>query len=68
MTAKDPYRLTASEVVSLTSSGKLTVEDYAKSLLSRVHERDSVVHAWGESSCLIVYSLLENTSSNQCLS
>lgn len=66
MTVKDPCRLTASEVVSLTSSGKLTVEDYAKSLLSRIRERDSVVHAWGESLCLTVYALLENTPSNQC--
>lgn len=47
--------MTASEIVSLTLSGKLTVEDYAKSLLSRIHERDSVIHAWGESSFLITF-------------
>jgi hypothetical protein len=39
-------RLTATEVVALTRSGKLSVVDYAKSLLAQVEKRDSVVHAW----------------------
>jgi Asp-tRNA(Asn)/Glu-tRNA(Gln) amidotransferase A subunit family amidase len=42
----EPYRLTASEAVELMKKGDLTVEDYAKSLLSRVKERDHVVKAW----------------------
>jgi Asp-tRNA(Asn)/Glu-tRNA(Gln) amidotransferase A subunit family amidase len=42
----EPYRLTASEVVTLMKKGDLTVEDYAKSLLARVKERDHVVKAW----------------------
>jgi Asp-tRNA(Asn)/Glu-tRNA(Gln) amidotransferase A subunit family amidase len=41
-----PYRLTASEAVVLMRNGGLTVEDYAKSLLVRVKERDHVVKAW----------------------
>ncbi|KAL2065160.1 hypothetical protein VTL71DRAFT_4301 [Oculimacula yallundae] len=42
----EPYRLTASEVLPLLKSGKLTVEAYAKSLLSRIQQRDHVVNAW----------------------
>jgi Asp-tRNA(Asn)/Glu-tRNA(Gln) amidotransferase A subunit family amidase len=42
----EPYRLTASEAVSLIQKGDLTVEQYAKSLLARVEERDHVVRAW----------------------
>lgn len=42
----EPYRLTASEAVALMKKGDLTVEDYAKSLLLRVRERDHVVKAW----------------------
>ena len=40
------YRLTASEAVTLMRKGDLTVEDYVKSLLARVKERDHVVKAW----------------------
>jgi Asp-tRNA(Asn)/Glu-tRNA(Gln) amidotransferase A subunit family amidase len=42
----EPYRLTATEAVALMKKGDLTVEDYAKSLLSRIKERDHVVKAW----------------------
>lgn len=41
-----PYCLTASEAVALMKDGSLTVEDYAKSLLARVKERNHVVKAW----------------------
>jgi Asp-tRNA(Asn)/Glu-tRNA(Gln) amidotransferase A subunit family amidase len=42
----EPYRLTASEALVLLKKGDLSVEDYAKSLLSRIKERDHVVKAW----------------------
>lgn len=42
----EPYRHTASEAVALMKKGDLTVEDHAKSLLSRVKERDHVIKAW----------------------
>jgi Asp-tRNA(Asn)/Glu-tRNA(Gln) amidotransferase A subunit family amidase len=42
----EPYRLTATEVVAQTKAGTLTVEEYAKSLLSRIQQRDPVVKAW----------------------
>jgi len=42
----EAYRLTASEAVTLMKNGSLTVEDYAKSLLARVKERDHVIKAW----------------------
>jgi Asp-tRNA(Asn)/Glu-tRNA(Gln) amidotransferase A subunit family amidase len=42
----DPYRLTASQALALMQKGDLTVEDYAKSLLARVKERNEVVKAW----------------------
>ncbi|WVW84316.1 hypothetical protein I302_106350 [Kwoniella bestiolae CBS 10118] len=44
--AQDLCQLTATEVVKLTRSGELKVEDYAKALIARVEERDPVVHAW----------------------
>lgn len=40
------YRLSAVEVVSRTRTGELTVEQYARSLLSRIEERDPLVRAW----------------------
>jgi amidase len=46
MSSVEPHRLSATEVVALTRSGKLSVEDYAKSLLSQIEKRDSAVHAW----------------------
>ncbi|GAB7352242.1 hypothetical protein MBLNU459_g2713t1 [Dothideomycetes sp. NU459] len=42
----EPWKLTATQAVGLMRSGDLTVEDYAKSLLSRIASRDSVVKAW----------------------
>jgi Asp-tRNA(Asn)/Glu-tRNA(Gln) amidotransferase A subunit family amidase len=42
----EPYRLTASQAQAKFADGSLTVEEYAKSLLSRVSSRDSIVNAW----------------------
>ena len=42
----EPYRLTASQALALMKNGSLSVEDYAKSLLSRIRARDEVVKAW----------------------
>jgi Asp-tRNA(Asn)/Glu-tRNA(Gln) amidotransferase A subunit family amidase len=42
----EPYRLTASEALALMKKGDISVEDYAKCLLSRIKERDHVVKAW----------------------
>jgi Asp-tRNA(Asn)/Glu-tRNA(Gln) amidotransferase A subunit family amidase len=40
------FRLTASQAQAKFKDGSLTVEEYAKSLLSRVEARDSIIHAW----------------------
>ncbi|KAH7361311.1 Asp-tRNA Asn/Glu-tRNA Gln amidotransferase-like protein subunit A [Pyrenochaeta sp. MPI-SDFR-AT-0127] len=42
----DIYHLTASQAQAKFKDGSLTVEDYAKSLLSRIEARDTTVHAW----------------------
>ena len=42
----EPYTLTATEVISQVKNGSLTVEEYAKSLLRRIEQRDPVVKAW----------------------
>jgi hypothetical protein len=42
----DLTRLSASQVRPLLQQGTVTVEEYAKALLSRIDQRDSVVHAW----------------------
>jgi amidase len=42
----EPYLLSATEVVTKTKSGELTVEEYAKSLLKRIEQRDPAVKAW----------------------
>ncbi|KAH8601239.1 amidase signature domain-containing protein [Bisporella sp. PMI_857] len=42
----DLYRLTACQALQLLKRGDLSVEDYAKSLLSHIKERDAVVKAW----------------------
>ncbi|KAI0020786.1 amidase [Xylariomycetidae sp. FL0641] len=42
----EPYRLTASEALSAFQDGSLTVEAYARSLLSRIAARDEAVKAW----------------------
>ena len=46
MSTKEPFRLTATEALKAFESGDLTVEDYARSLLDRIQERDEVVRAW----------------------
>ena len=40
------YRLTATQALRNIRANELTVEDYAKSLLKRIQERDSAVKAW----------------------
>lgn len=40
------WSLTAVEILNLIGKDAVTVEDYAKSLLSRIESRDSVVKAW----------------------
>ncbi len=40
------YRLTASQALRLMNSNRLTVEQYAQSLLSRFRDRDPIVQAW----------------------
>lgn len=42
----DSYRLTATQVAAQIRAGDLTVETYARSLLSRIQQRDPVVKAW----------------------
>ncbi|ORY55868.1 amidase [Pseudomassariella vexata] len=42
----EPYSLTATQAVAKFKDGSLTVENYAKSLLSRIDQRDSAVKGW----------------------
>lgn len=42
----EPYRLTATEALKAFESDSLTVEEYAKSILGRIHDRDDAVRAW----------------------
>ncbi|KAI8240536.1 Glutamyl-tRNA(Gln) amidotransferase subunit A [Colletotrichum sp. SAR 10_96] len=42
----EPYRLTATEVRAKIQAGELTVEAYARSLLSHIEKRDPIVKAW----------------------
>jgi Asp-tRNA(Asn)/Glu-tRNA(Gln) amidotransferase A subunit family amidase len=42
----DLTRLSASQVRPLLQQGTVTVEEYAKALLSRICQREPVVHAW----------------------
>jgi Asp-tRNA(Asn)/Glu-tRNA(Gln) amidotransferase A subunit family amidase len=44
--SSDLYHLTASEISSKIKAGEISVEDYAKSLLSRIEARDEAVGAW----------------------
>lgn len=44
--AMEPYRLTASQALARVTDGSLTVEEYTKSLLSRIAKRDAEVQAW----------------------
>ena len=41
-----PYTLTATEVLHKIEAGELTVEEYARSLLARIGDRDEAVQAW----------------------
>lgn len=40
------HLLTATQVLALLKQDTITVEDYARSLLGRINDRDSVVKAW----------------------
>lgn len=40
------FRLTASQAQAKFKDGSVSVEEYAKSLLSRIKTRDATVHAW----------------------
>jgi Asp-tRNA(Asn)/Glu-tRNA(Gln) amidotransferase A subunit family amidase len=42
----EPYLLTATECLEKFKDGSLTVEAYARSLLSRIEQRDPAVKAW----------------------
>lgn len=44
--AAEPFRWTAVEALQAFSTGSLTVEQYAESLLGRIQERDPIVNAW----------------------
>ena len=46
LASKTPYVLTATQVLDLLKNNTITVEEYARSLLGRVKERDSIVRAW----------------------
>ncbi|KAI1445854.1 amidase [Annulohypoxylon stygium] len=42
----EPYQLTATQALAKIKDGKLTVEEYARSLLTRIEKRDAAVQAW----------------------
>ena len=42
----EPYQLTATQALAKFKDASLTVEQYAKSLLSRIEARDPAVKAW----------------------
>ena len=44
--SSDLYKLTASEVSTKIKAGDISVEEYAKSLLTRIEARDEAVQAW----------------------
>ncbi|TID04926.1 Glutamyl-tRNA(Gln) amidotransferase subunit A 1 [Colletotrichum higginsianum] len=44
--ATEPYRLSATQASAKIRAGELTVEEYARSLLSHIEKRDPVVKAW----------------------
>lgn len=45
-TTMEAHRLTATEALQLIQSNTLTVESYARALLSRIESRDPAVKAW----------------------
>jgi Asp-tRNA(Asn)/Glu-tRNA(Gln) amidotransferase A subunit family amidase len=40
------YRLTATEILAKVTANEISVEDYARSLLTRIKARDEAVQAW----------------------
>jgi Asp-tRNA(Asn)/Glu-tRNA(Gln) amidotransferase A subunit family amidase len=42
----EPWKLTASEALAQIQADELSVQEYAKSLLERIDERDEYVQAW----------------------
>jgi len=42
----EPYKFTATQALSKIRDGSLTIEQYARSLLRRIEERDGAVKAW----------------------
>ncbi|CAI7615000.1 unnamed protein product [Penicillium glandicola] len=42
----NPYLLTATQVRDMFQNNTITVEEYARSLLERIEERDGIVKAW----------------------
>ncbi|KAK8855834.1 amidase signature enzyme [Apiospora arundinis] len=42
----EPYQLTATQMLAKLKDRSLTVEEYARSLLSRIEQRDATVKAW----------------------
>ncbi|KAI1827850.1 amidase [Xylaria intraflava] len=42
----DPYKLNAAQSLSRIREGSLTIEQYVRSLLTRIQERDPAVQAW----------------------
>jgi Asp-tRNA(Asn)/Glu-tRNA(Gln) amidotransferase A subunit family amidase len=40
------YRLTATEILAKVTANEFSVEDYARSLLTRIKARDEAVQAW----------------------
>ncbi|KAK8046510.1 glutamyl-tRNA amidotransferase subunit A [Apiospora saccharicola] len=42
----EAYQLSATQVLARYKDGSLTVEEYARSLLSRIEQRDATVKAW----------------------
>jgi Asp-tRNA(Asn)/Glu-tRNA(Gln) amidotransferase A subunit family amidase len=44
--SSDLYRLNATEILTKIKAGDISVEDYARSLLTRIEARDEAVQAW----------------------
>ncbi|KAI1766144.1 amidase [Hypoxylon sp. FL1150] len=42
----EPYQLTATQALAKFKDGTLAIEEYARSLLSRIQKRDAAVQAW----------------------
>lgn len=42
----EPWKLTASEALRKIRADELTIEDYAKSILGRIKQRDDAIKAW----------------------